>query len=202
MQLWLVRHAQPLVESGMCYGALDVPADPQATAVAAAELAATLPTGSLVQHSTLQRCELLARHLIGLRPDLALKPEPNLREMDFGAWEGQRWSDIPATQLSAWSDDFENYRCGGTGDSTLLFVGRVQRVLQSYLEQSANRPQGAPTVCITHAGVMRAALWLQQQGLATLAGHPLCLRAAEWPQRALGFGQVLKLDWQDLAQSA
>jgi alpha-ribazole phosphatase len=199
MQLWLVRHAQPLVESGVCYGALDIPADPQATAVAAAELAATLPAGSLVQHSTLQRCELLAQNLIGLRPDLTLKPEPNLREMNFGAWEGQRWNDIPARQLSAWTDDFENYRCGGAGESTLQFVERVQRGLQSCLELHSSAQQDTPGVCITHAGVMRAALWLQQRGLATPAWHPLYLRAAEWPQRALGFGQVLKLDWPGLA---
>jgi alpha-ribazole phosphatase len=200
MQLWLVRHAKPWVESGMCYGALDIPADPQATAVAAAELAATLPAGCLVHHSALQRCELLARHLIGLRPDLALQKEPNLREMDFGAWEGRRWNDIPATQLSAWTDDFENYRCGGAGESTLQFVGRVQRVLQSCVGLHSNALPGTPAVCITHAGVMRAALWLQHRNLATLAA-PLYLRAAEWPQRALGFGQVLKLDWPDLAQS-
>jgi alpha-ribazole phosphatase len=138
--------------------------------------------------------------LIGLRPDLALKRVPDLREMDFGAWEGQRWDDIPAQELQNWTDDFENYRCGGTGDSTSLFVARVRRVLQSCLEGSRGALPSTPTICITHAGVMRAALWLAQRGLATLAGQPLCLRAAEWPQRALGFGQVLKLDWPDLAR--
>ena len=30
-QLWVVRHAQPLVAPGICYGALDVTADPAAT---------------------------------------------------------------------------------------------------------------------------------------------------------------------------
>jgi alpha-ribazole phosphatase len=198
MQLWLVRHAQPLVESGACYGATDIPADPQATALAASELAATLPKGLLVQHSPLQRCELLAQYLIALRPDLTLKPVPDLREMDFGAWEGQRWDDIPAIELQHWTDDFENYRCGGTGESTLLVVARVQRVLQNCVAQSTQTAQNTPTVCITHAGVMRAALWLHQRGLAT--EQPLCLRADEWPRHALGFGQVLKLDWPGLAR--
>ena len=31
MKLWLVRHAQPLVDAGVCYGRLDVAADPAAT---------------------------------------------------------------------------------------------------------------------------------------------------------------------------
>ena len=34
-RLWLVRHAQPVVATGTCYGALDVPADAAATQVAA-----------------------------------------------------------------------------------------------------------------------------------------------------------------------
>jgi alpha-ribazole phosphatase len=200
MQLWLVRHAQPMVELGVCYGAMDIPADPQATAMAATELAATLPTGSLIHHSPLQRCELLAQYLIGLRPDLALKPVPDLREMDFGAWEGQRWDRIPRAELQNWTDDFANYRCGGTGESTSLVVGRVQGVLQNCLERHTKALPNSPTVWITHAGVMRAADWLHQRGLATLGAQALCLRAGEWPRRALGFGQVLQLEWPDLAR--
>jgi alpha-ribazole phosphatase len=200
MQLWLVRHAQPLVEPGVCYGAMDVPADPQATALAAAELAATLPARTLIQHSPLQRCELLAQHLIGLRPDLTLKPLADLREMDFGAWEGQRWDDIARVELQDWTDDFANYRCGGTGESTMLLMQRVASLLQGCLQRSASLFPDSPTVWITHAGVMRAADWLHQRGLATLDESPLCLRAGEWPQRALGFGQVQKLDWPDLVQ--
>src|SRR3989344_6090949 len=59
-RLWLVRHAQPLVAPGTCYGALDIPADPAATRAAAEHLAAALPPQSRVIHSTLQRCEQLA----------------------------------------------------------------------------------------------------------------------------------------------
>jgi alpha-ribazole phosphatase len=206
MQLWLVRHAQPMVEPGVCYGVMDIPADPQATALAATALAATLPIGSLIQHSPLQRCELLAQYLIGLRPDLTIKQVPDLREMDFGAWEGQRWDNIPRIELQNWTDDFANYRCGSTGESTLLLTQRVGRVLQSCLQHSPHLSQEAadtadsPTVWITHAGVMRAAIWLHQRKLATLGAPPLCLHAAEWPQHALGFGQVRQLDWPDLAQ--
>jgi alpha-ribazole phosphatase len=207
MQLWLVRHAQPIVEPGVCYGAMDIPADPQATAQVATELADTLPIGARVQHSPLQRCELLAQYLIGLRPDLTAIQVPDLREMDFGAWEGQLWDNIPRAELQNWTDDFENHRCGGAGESTLWLMQRVGGVLQSCLQHSTRLSQVAgdapdtPTVWITHAGVMRAAIWLHQRGLATLGAPPLCLRAAEWPQHALGFGQVLQLDWPDPAQS-
>ena len=59
-RLWLVRHAQPVVAAGTCYGALDVPADAAATQVAAQRLAQALPAGAAAHYSTLQRCELLA----------------------------------------------------------------------------------------------------------------------------------------------
>jgi alpha-ribazole phosphatase len=56
MKLWLLRHAQPLVDSGVCYGALDVAADEAATHVAAQGAAQALPPDLLVWHSPLQRC--------------------------------------------------------------------------------------------------------------------------------------------------
>jgi hypothetical protein len=52
MRLWLVRHAAPLVEAGTCYGALDVPADAQATQQAAQALAQALPPGAVLRSST------------------------------------------------------------------------------------------------------------------------------------------------------
>ena len=63
-RLWLVRHAQPLVAPGVCYGALDLRADPAATADSAQRLAAALPPRLSASHSPLQRCEQLAHALI------------------------------------------------------------------------------------------------------------------------------------------
>ncbi len=190
MQLWIVRHAQPLIAPGLCYGTLDVPADAQATQAAAQTLALSLPKDAVVHCSTLQRCELLARHLIGLRPDLSLHFDARLREMDFGSWEGQRWDSLPPQALKDWTDDFENYRCGGTGESTGQFVARVYAALQHAWPAA---PEQGSTVWITHAGVARAIDWLHQQKRATPPWAPLCpplcLSAHAWPQHAPGFGQ-------------
>jgi alpha-ribazole phosphatase len=71
VKLWLVRHAQPLVASGVCYGATDLAADPQATLQAAQVLALTLPKGAAVSSYPLQRYELLTHILRGLRLDLS-----------------------------------------------------------------------------------------------------------------------------------
>ena len=103
INIWLVRHAQPLIEPGICYGAMDVPADDAATQQAARALADVLPQGGELRVSTLQRCEQLAQAVCGLRPDLIPKPEPRLVEMNFGEWEGQRWAGINRAELDAWT---------------------------------------------------------------------------------------------------
>jgi alpha-ribazole phosphatase len=193
MQLWMVRHAQPLIDGGVCYGALDVAADRTQSLAAANRLATALPEGVQVYYSPLQRCELLVLLLKGLRPDLVCKTEPDLREMDFGQWEGQRWDALDAQALQAWTDDFEHHACGGSGESAGQFVRRVHAVLWRCAGHST------PTVWITHAGVMRAVSWLCQSKWAAASaqalGPQLGLSASDWPRDALGFGQIQRLDW-------
>jgi len=53
MTLWIARHALPLVAPGVCYGALDVPAQEEATQAAARGLATALPVGLVVRVSPL-----------------------------------------------------------------------------------------------------------------------------------------------------
>ena len=65
-----------------------------------------------MSHSPLQRCEQLAHYLLALRPDLASNPDPRLREMDFGDWEGRPWADIARGEIDAWTQDFAHYRPG------------------------------------------------------------------------------------------
>ncbi len=175
MKLWLVRHAQPLVEAGICYGASDIAADPIATQEAAQRLADVLPHGVGVIASPLQRCEHLAKALRGLRPDLAYTLEPRLQEMDFGQWEGQRWDAIPRAELDGWTSSFDNWRCGGAES-----VADVMRRVGAVWDETLARQQ--PTVWITHGGVIRAAALLAK-GLRHV--H----HADQWPVAAPVWGQ-------------
>lgn len=183
IRLWLVRHAQPLVAPGTCYGALDVGADPAATRAAAERLAAALPRGARVFHSTLQRCERLALELQALRTDLAPKPDPRLREMDFGAWEGLAWSDIARSDIDAWTAAFARYR-PGQGENLAAVLARVAAALQDHCGDPTNRLEVVKDVVwITHAGVIRCVAWLQLHG----QGEPP--RSDEWPVAAPGWGE-------------
>ena len=176
MTLWLIRHAQPLIAPGICYGATDVPACEAATQAAAHALALALPAGSRVISSPLQRCEQLMQALQGLRPDLTCQRDARLAEMDFGRWEGQRWDAIDRAELDAWTAAFESWRCGGDGEC----VGDVMARVASAWDATCH--QAGPTAWITHAGVIRAAA-LIAQGVRHVSD------ASQWPKDAPGFGQ-------------
>ena len=183
MTLWLARHAQPCVASGVCYGALDMPAEAPATRMAAESLAAVLPPALPVRVSPLQRCEQLAQVLCGLRPDLLFKTDARLAEMNFGAWEGVPWAQIPPAAVEAWTADFGNCCFGGLESANQV----LQRVASAWSETLAlSRPHGGHAVWITHAGVIRAAS-LVAQGVLRVDD------AAQWPRHAPAYGQWCQL---------
>jgi alpha-ribazole phosphatase len=175
--LWIARHAKPLIEPGICYGALDVPADGALTQVAAHALAATLPSDITVRVSPLKRCVQLAESLQTLRPELVFTLDARLREMDFGTWEGVPWAHIPKEAVDAWTADFAHHRFGGkeSANEVLARVGAAW-----------DEVRGTPTLWIAHSGVAQAATLLAQ-GLRHIE------QAKDWPASRLGYG-----DWTDL----
>lgn len=179
MKLWLVRHAQPLVAAGVCYGQLDVAANAGATADCARRLAGQLPAGLRIAVSSLQRCEQLATVLLGLRPDLTYKTDDRLREMNFGQWEGRAWQEIAPDELQAWTADFAAYAAGNNGESVAAFMARVSSAFDDISD-----PQ---TLWITHAGVIRAVHLLAQ-------GVRYVRRADQWPPDAPDYGQWRTLE--------
>lgn len=181
MKLWLVRHAEVVLPQGICYGAQDVAVNLAASAAAAQRLALELPVALRVRYSMLQRCEHLAITLQGMRPDLILKPDARLRELDFGAWEGQPWSGIAREAFDAWLADFAHASVGGTGECVAALMARVADAYEDW------RAEGQDAVWITHAGVIRAVRLLA-------AGVRQVLTASAWPREAVGFGRALVLE--------
>lgn len=190
-QLWLVRHARPLVGEGVCYGMSDVAADPADTQLAAERLAAVLPCGAVLLMSGLQRAQQLARALHALRPDLAAPGvDTRLNEMDFGCWEGRRWDEIDRAAFDAWTQDFAGHRFGGRES-----VGDVlARVASALREAGPGLPvlDAAPggqrdRVWVTHAGVIRAVHYLQ-------SSPDTLPQASQWPRHAPAFGQWTTLE--------
>ena len=181
-RLWLLRHAQPLVAPGLCYGQFNLPADAAASRQAAAQAHAALPQRIHSAHiSPLQRCELLAQYLQGLRPDLTYTTEPRIAEINFAAWEGRAWDDIARAELDAWAARFADYAPGG-GEPLSAMLARVHQALTQ--ARTLAQHSCADVLWISHAGVARCVTWLlgaQGQRLP---------QADEWPSQAPAFGQL------------
>jgi len=95
------------------------------------------------------RCVLLARALAAPREPVIAD---DLQEMNFGAWEGKPWADIPRDELDAWAADVWSYAPGGTESAAM--------VAQRWRNWCTRLPAAASgaAIAVTHAGVIRVAL--------------------------------------------
>jgi len=142
----MLRHTKPDAPEGLCYGRLDL-APAEGFAAQAAALARELPRVSRVVTSPLHRCAILARTIATAR-GLPLSTDTRLREMDFGAWEGQLWADLPRAELDEWAADLLHARPHG-GESVAQLRDRTLAAL---------RDHAAPDVLVvTHHGVIKSA---------------------------------------------
>lgn len=149
MNVYLIRHPLPLIDAGVCYGDTDLLCAPEQQA---ATLQAALPllppslAGVPVISSPLRRCADLALAL----PDALVTFDSRIKEMDFGAWEMQRWDDIARDEIDAWAADLLHYR-PGNGENVLQLTRRVHAFYQSLLTR--DEPE---LVVVCHSGSMRA----------------------------------------------
>ncbi|MDO4794564.1 MAG: histidine phosphatase family protein [Brachymonas sp.] len=215
---YLLRHAQPMIAPGVCYGQLDVAADVAATAQAAAAFAAHWQAahaskveagGAQLQllASPLQRCQQLAQRVLrqlGPPPPQpstrAPTPEPTPTPLGWtlhthaGLAEIHfgAWEGVAWNDLPAhaWQAWMSNFAQHQPtgGESLAQLLQRVLAAAQHTAQWLRQQPQGV-AVWVTHAGVMRALHWLLQHG------HALPASADQWPQDgACDYGQWLALD--------
>lgn len=182
MRLFLVRHPQPLVAPGTCYGSTDLAVAPDELARVATALSASLPRGVALFSSPMQRCVKLASSLALSLPCASLTFDRRLVEMDFGEWEMRRWDDIARTEIDAWAQDVVAYRPGG-GESTLLMAARIASVHAELIHRQEN------AILVCHAGTMRLLAACQ----AGLSLPEMALQAARTPHK-IAYGETLVLD--------
>ncbi|NLU94430.1 alpha-ribazole phosphatase [Chitinophaga sp. Ak27] len=147
MEIYLIRHTTPAIESGVCYGASDV--DVAASFdTEVARIKPLLPAKPLeVYTSPLQRCEKLAAALFG---DVYTK-DGRLKEMNFGDWEMLPWDNISRTALRKWADNVVFEHIPGGESYEELYVRSIQ-LLEEVMAQ------GKDAVLVTHGGVIRCIL--------------------------------------------
>ncbi len=141
----LLRHPKPVAEIGVCYGRTDLEIGPEGEAQIAAALAATPPVMRVLA-SPARRCRALAVALAE-RDGTPLVFDARLWEMDFGAWEGRRWADIPAEESGPWTADPWHVAPPG-GETFTMMRDRVAAALAGV---------GPGTAVVCHAGAIRMA---------------------------------------------
>lgn len=143
--LYLLRHGEP-EGPGRLIGHTD--ARPTATGIAACvDQARDLATEVLIA-SDLSRARL-AGEAIGLATGIPLAIDPRWRELDFGAWDGMAPGDVEAAALARFWDDPDGHAPPG-GERWSALVDRVSAAIDDLAAR--------PTLIVTHAGAMRAAL--------------------------------------------
>lgn len=147
--LYLLRHSLTEGNERRLYiGATDLPLSPAGVALAQARRAELdLPDYELYVTSGLRRADETLYCLTGRAPDVAL---PDLREMDFGAFEGRNYEHLKDDpNYSAWINDASGAVACPGGESREDFNARVQRSGASLLAT----PWRSALV-ITHGGVI------------------------------------------------
>ncbi len=145
--VYLVRHAEPEGAVGRGLGHTDVPLS--ASGVLAADRLARSWRGAahLISSDLIRATRTAAAFGVEFQTD------PRLREMHFGAWDGQRFDDIASTDGERWQRfmaAFDTERAPG-GERFLDMQARAVDVLTEL-------PSDRPTIAVCHAGVVRALL--------------------------------------------
>lgn len=216
MRVFLIRHARPLIEPGVCYGRLDVAADAAETQAAARRLAGLLAAysgsggkseGGGVSHaasgsalrivaSPARRCRPLAEG-IAAALGVTAHVDERLLEKSFGAWEGRRWDDIDAALIDAWAADLEHFvPPAGTGADDDHRPGESVAALRARVLACAAE-FGVPTSAADSAIVGSGDLAIVSHAgvMRVLLGHWLGLPLAEWSTLKLDFGTLTRVDF-------
>ena len=136
-----LRHPVTDAGDGVCYGQLDLGLGDGADAQIASALATT-PRPTDIRSSDLFRAQMLAEK-VAARDGLDITFDKRLREYDFGAWEGRRWSAIPRNDL--W---------GASPPGGENFADLHARVGAAIADCTPR------TLVVAHAGVIRAAMMI------------------------------------------
>lgn len=159
------RHPRPEGAAGLCVGAgSDLPVHWRRAKRLARRIQARARAERLPHHvhtSPLRRCADVGRWL--QRWGWRWTPDPALRELDFGAWDGRPWTQITRGEVDAWVADFARHAPGG-GEALTELLGRA----------AAWRPVDGGLV-VSHGGWMLARRWTLEQGQAMPS-------AAQWPK--------------------
>lgn len=193
MKLVLIRHPQPQIDAGICYGKTDLLLREAAELCAIAIYQRLCKSQSIglsayqapshIACSPLYRCKQLGLALAQLQTSATLSFDDRLQELNFGTWEMERWDSIGKARMDAWIAS--NFDAHHGGESLQALDARVASWLNSTKQQQVpNQTLTEPTIwAVTHAGVIRSVL--RQQGVCSFEA------SLSWP---IDYGQFIELN--------
>ncbi len=176
MKIYLIRHTQPDIAKGICYGSsdLDVATTFPVEATAVKAVLPTITTHTKILSSPLQRCHKLAQFIASGQP---IRVEERLTEISFGDWELQPWRSFGKETLIKWKANFVHTPCPN-GEAFQSVFDRAKELYEEVLQMDADQ-----IFLVNHSGVIRAFL-------CHLQGIPLENAFDE----QFGFGVVFKIE--------
>lgn len=147
MEIYLIRHTKPAIDTGICYGQADIDVA-DSFEEEAAIIKKQLPAALHIYSSPLKRCYQLASYLY---PQSIIEQHAHLKEMHFGEWELQSWDAIPQETFNIWMEDFVNVRVPG-GEN---YIDLYNRTI-SFYDHIISKDQ--PAAIFTHSGNIRSIL--------------------------------------------
>lgn len=158
-EIVFIRHSSLAVPRGVCYGFsnIDVSFNFQ-NEVESLKRSLCGFNPDIVYSSPLQRCVKLSVEAF----DSKIEVNENLKEVNYGDWEGKKWEEINVEGDNLWM--YKNINnCPPNGESFQDLKNRVELIL----EEISNRDEDSVAI-VCHGGVIRSVLSL-------LLGTPLHL---------------------------
>lgn len=122
LTIW--RHPKPRGAQGRCIGGrTDLPVDPRKAKRLAHRIRAHARRHGLAREvvtSPLARAAVVGRCL--QRWGFRWRVDAALAEMDFGAWDGKPWGEIPPVEFDRWMSDFCGFNFDGGESLNALLV--------------------------------------------------------------------------------
>jgi alpha-ribazole phosphatase len=179
MKIALIRHFVPSIAPGICYGRLDVAANPKAHQIARLAANPALLGATRIWTSPARRCRTLAD---GLAQALSATQtvDARLQELDFGAWEGKAWDTIPLAELDRWAASPLTFAPPG-GESGAALVLRVRNFCADLTRDQQN------CVVVSHGGPLKVLIALlggKDVDLLTATPSMGAVTIVTWPTRS------------------
>lgn len=150
MVIHLLRHTQPKIDKGICYGHTDIDVEDSFNK----EVKSILDSienqkFDIIYSSPLKRCVKLAERVLHNHEKIIY--DHRLKELNFGEWELKKWDEIIESEVGkAWFDDYLIKTCPG-GES----YPELEKRIEIFIEDIKSSNSNDRILVVTHAGVIR-----------------------------------------------